>query len=162
MNEPSTELKKLSWIVGLVAKIMMIASIAFIAYLLILLANVILHPVLVVNGSILTADICITNLAMWLLLFAIMYCLNRLFTNICKSGLPFTKENADYLSIIAVLIVVYALGLPLLAWVAALTFANSGHVYFDLFLLFIAFLVYVISLVFKYGTVLQKESDETL
>jgi len=78
------------------------------------------------------------------LIFIAFYYVHRFSANACKNNTPFTNDNVRYLRIIAILTVVCAV------------------ITLNPFMLLVSFLIYFVSLVFKYGTELQKESDETL
>ena len=95
---------------------------------------------------------------------AILYFVNRMFENICKNNTPFTKDNARYLVVIATLIIVCTIAVPILDFglQRVLDTAYYPSYGFGLMPLFVAFLLYFLSLVFKHGAELQKESDETL
>ena len=86
--------------------------------------------------------------------------LMRIAGSIRKEYTPFTDSNARGFKAIAAIYVVFAIG----AFVAKLAFPemlaemNSPTIEF----LLIGAFAYCISLIFRYGIVLQKESDETL
>jgi hypothetical protein len=102
--------------------------------------------------------------ALWI---AILYHVDRLFTDIHRDNTPFTDDNARYLVIIAILVVVCAIVIPIMGYWAQTIDTAADSVYyqpygFSILPLFVALLLYFLSLVFKYGAKLQKESDETL
>ncbi|MCL2712648.1 MAG: DUF2975 domain-containing protein [Methanomassiliicoccaceae archaeon] len=98
------------------------------------------------------------------LIIAILYFVARLLTNIHENNTPFTDENADTLVKIAILTLICTIVIPILDF-AIQRMIDSGYYQsygFGLFPLFVAGLLYLLSLVFKHGAELQKEADETL
>ena len=107
---------------------------------------------------------CVTAAAGAIFGLTVLYYVKRLFGNIRKNNTPFTDENVRCLEIIAVLVIIGAIAIPAVSAAAAHIFESGAHQVeeFHLFSMLVGFIVYFLSLVFKYGTVLQKESDETL
>jgi hypothetical protein len=95
---------------------------------------------------------------------AIMYYVDRLFTNIRENNTPFTDENAKNLRIMAFLILAAVLVMAATGAILAYAFGTGSDIYIGAnpFSLLVAFMVYVLSLIFSHGATLQKESDETL
>ncbi len=169
MSETLNRLNKLSLYVGIVAKVLM----ALIGLLLIVMVITAIYFALDPDMvSELFTDLsygqvqsmAVTIIAICVGGFSILFFVNRLFVTIHKNHTPFLEENVRNLNIIAVLVVVMALAVPaleiLLAY--ALKIESVLAVNFNVTMLFMAFLVYLVSLVFRYGVILQKESDETL
>ena len=103
-------------------------------------------------------------LAMGLLGMAALYYTDRLFTNIYKNNTPFTSDNARCLEMLAILTVIFTVAMiifdvSMLQVLDAEYYQSFGV---GIFPLFLALLIYLLSLVFKHGATLQKESDETL
>lgn len=96
--------------------------------------------------------------------FFAFFLVHRLFKNIYTNHTPFLDENVRDLRNISIIVLVGAIISPIVVFAVAtmndVTFDPTVEINFGLFLM--AFLVYLLSLVFKYGTALQKESDETL
>lgn len=96
--------------------------------------------------------------------FIAFFLAHRLFKNIYTNHTPFLDQNVKDLKYIAMVVLVGAILSPIIVFAIAVgndvTFDPTVEINFGLFMM--AFLVYLLSLVFKYGTALQKESDETL
>jgi hypothetical protein len=97
-------------------------------------------------------------------LAAIVYMMYRLFSVIGDNGTPFTESAVKILRSEAILILAQSVLLPLFdyALTAAVNPGGSATMSFNVISLFIAVAVYIIAVIFDYGTELQKESDETL
>lgn len=95
---------------------------------------------------------------------ALLFILNRLFSNIHRMHSPFTDDNARNLKIIAFLVLLMGIVVPVFEVLASMVYSSGQAPPMDINvgMIFMAFLVYLVSLVFKYGAALQKESDETL
>jgi len=93
-----------------------------------------------------------------------LYYVRSFFGSIHKNNTPFTDEGVRSLEILAIILVACAFIVPLGS--ALLSFATgfwpAQIAVFNPFLLFMALVMYFLSLIFKYGAALQKESDETL
>ena len=103
-------------------------------------------------------------LVLGVLVTALLYFTGRLFGNIYDNKTPFTDDNARILMIMAILIVVCTIATPILDFavqniIDATYYQSYG---FGVFPLFVALILYVLSLVFKHGAELQRESDHTL
>jgi len=94
----------------------------------------------------------------------VVYYVGRLFSNIHRTNTPFTDDSVKFLEMIAILMVVGAFVIPIVSYATsfALEAEYNQSVGVNLFAVFAAFLIYFMSLVFKYGAMLQKESDEML
>jgi hypothetical protein len=95
---------------------------------------------------------------------AISYYIVRMFENIRRHNTPFREEVVEDLRLVAKLLIVFTFAVPIVGWIAAwLADVSAESIFeFNLLTLFAAFLVYLLSLIFSYGTELQKEADETL
>jgi uncharacterized membrane protein len=93
----------------------------------------------------------------------VLMVLDRVVRDISLGGTPFTYENADRLKLMAIL---FAIGtIAVIACHAGLSLVLDvpiGDASIDLGSLVTAAIVYVISLIFRYGTKLQIESDNTV
>jgi len=98
------------------------------------------------------------------LVIAMLYYIGRMLTNIHENNTPFTDDSARCLVAIAVLTVISTLVIPALdfALQTAIGTAYYQSYTISVFPLFVALLLYFLSLVFKHGAELQRESDETL
>jgi hypothetical protein len=98
------------------------------------------------------------------LVIAMLYFIGRLFSNICNDKTPFTDDNSKCLVFIAILTVICTLVIPAVdftvQWVIDSALYQSYG--FGVFPLFVALMLYCLSLVFKHGAELQKEADQTL
>ena len=84
----------------------------------------------------------------------------KLMNSIHDEYSPFTAENVESLKHVSV---IYLVSSVLLAALELLTNGNiSGAVFMFLGSMLISVVMYCLALVFRYGGVLQKESDETL
>jgi hypothetical protein len=95
----------------------------------------------------------------------ILYYINHLFTNIHKNNALFTDGNVRDLKIIAILIFVSAIVLTAVTVLTLFFIENTENIvvgFNPMIMLATAFVVYIVSLIFGYGTELQRESDETL
>lgn len=107
----------------------------------------------------------ITTMIGLALAIIVVYELHSLFDNIYREHTPFIEENARILKYISMLVLVSAVVIPIIAIISThLLGANPDNDYstFNVGLIFTAFIIYLSSLIFKYGVALQKESDETL
>jgi hypothetical protein len=91
-----------------------------------------------------------------------MLFMDRLFTNIRRSYTPFTFENAKVLKYAALVLLLSAILMPLIFVILASLLNQRYQISIEILLFVLSLIVYCISLVFRYGAVLQKESDETL
>ena len=92
----------------------------------------------------------------------IMYHINRIFMNIHRNNTPFTEDNVRDLRVIALLVLVVTIVLPIMSEASAYAAGEAAVIGFNPFTLLMAFIIYILSLIFSYGTELQRESDETL
>jgi len=96
---------------------------------------------------------------------AIMYYVNRLFTNIHKNNALFTDDNVRDLRTIALLLVAAAIVITTVGVLTIVFLLDTTDIvvgFNPLSMLLTAFIVYIVSLIFSHGTELQKQSDETL
>lgn len=91
-----------------------------------------------------------------------MLFMDRLFTNIRRSHTPFTLDNAKILKGAALVLLLSAALMPFIFIVFAYLFNQRYQINIEILLFVMSVIVYCISLVFRYGALLQKESDETL
>jgi len=91
-----------------------------------------------------------------------MLFMDRLFTNIRRSYTPFTLENAKVLKHAAVALLFSVVSMPFIFVILASLLNQRYQISIELLLFVLSLIVYCISLVFRYGALLQKESDETL
>lgn len=103
----------------------------------------------------------------------------RMLKEISDARTPFTLKNAKRLRVLALILLVYDIlaflmdvfasqfllqsnGLSIFIGEAISDFASNSTATLDLFPLVIAAVFFALSYVFKYGVLLQQESDETL
>ncbi len=87
----------------------------------------------------------------------------KIFTEICRTGLPFTRSNGQQLKIVAVFMGLLAFVPSLIEYVGSIIIhIPLNCTYFSIEMLLAAALVYGIAHVFEYGTLLQQQADETL
>ncbi|MCL2032872.1 MAG: DUF2975 domain-containing protein [Methanomassiliicoccaceae archaeon] len=170
MNDTLNRLNKISRYAGLAVKALMVFLIAVIALVLILMIVTALDPEMVLDnvdeftksGQVLSmCAIIIVAVAFGLIA---LYYADRLFTNVYKNGTPFMDDNVKCLERLAILLLVGTVILPIIS-AAGIYFleAQSDLLFqFNPAMLFMALLFYFLSLIFKYGVALQKDSDETL
>lgn len=105
--------------------------------------------------------------------------LGNMLSDISEDRTPFTFQNANRLRLLALILLLYTV----LEWLVAVTntqfvllmsngafkignivssFSSANGTTFNLFPLVIAAVFFALSYVFKYGVLLQQESDETL
>jgi len=170
MSETLDKLTKISKHVALFTKIFMVICVIALVAVIVMVVAVALNPDLISNfdGVSFTSNqliaMGITSISGFCLGIIVLYYANSLFTNIHKNNTPFRDENVFLLRRISLLMVIGAFALPIISAAAAFAL-NAGYdwvVSFDLFVLFTAFIVYFLSLIFKHGVELQKESDSTL
>jgi hypothetical protein len=117
----------------------------------------------VTNGQIQAAAV--TLFATAAIILAIMHYIDNIFTNIHKNNTPFMGENVRSLKIVAVLVFAAAFVPTIISAVAKYFLEDDPNIIVGsspFVLLLMAFVIYGLSIVFSYGTALQKESDETL
>lgn len=170
MSDTLNRLNKLSFYVSVIVKLLMVfVAIVTIASLIVSI-YIALNPDFVAEvfsppdtyGSI--QAMLIIVIAGGAVGFVILYVVNHLFMNIYRNHTPFMDENVKDLKYLSILVLVEALIVPIVGLTAAYTLdANlDTTLNFNIAFLFMAFLLYIVSLIFRYGTALQKESDETL
>ena len=167
--DPLKKLNRVSWWAGLIAKIMMILvvlAIVFLCYGLIYLYS---NP-LPWGGSAPwnTASFVytISYVVRAVLLVMILYFINHMFMNIRRNNTPFMGVVVKDLRIMSILVLVYGL-VPLIEACVFMYVIDFYHIQLvtsslDLYIFFLSFIIYAVSLVFSYGVALQKASDETL
>jgi len=165
-------LNKISGYAGVAAKIIMVLLVICIVAAVILLAALYFDFDLIINefadepvtrGQIQAAAV--NGIAGSIVGLAIMYFINRLFTNIHKSNALFTDDNVRDLRIIAILLAVAAVVITIVSVLTIVFLLDTADVvvgFNPLVMLLTASVVYIVSLIFSYGTELQKQSDETL
>ena len=91
---------------------------------------------------------------------AIVYVLQSITKSIYREYSPFTPANAKRFQTIAVLCLLALVCMPIVNVIEPLTASDVAIIILAMLLMSTTF--YVLSLVFRYGSWLQKESDETL
>jgi len=165
-----SKLNRISKFVGWISLFLIVLmAIAIVAIVAVTLAGA-LNPDLIndiadtsfTGGQVLgTGVVSITGCALGLAVFYFIY---SLFMNIHRKNTPFADENVKYLEKIAIVEVLGAIVLPILGFASEYG-QNAWLFNFGSMIpvaLFVAFVAYFMSLILKYGTALQKESDETL
>jgi len=170
MDGPLEKLNKISWWVELIVKIAMVLLALAIFAVCVMMAVAAFDPDLLLNnipelntvGEVMVFGAML--IMMIILALVILYYIHHLFMSIRRNNTPFTDESVKDLKTIAILMLVCAIVTPIVsgAVVYALDIGTAARIDFNPFTLFVAFMVYVLSLVFSYGTALQKESDELL
>jgi len=169
MSETSDRLKRLSGFAGVVSKIILALLVICV------IVSAILLVITVVDLSILpdavtnelterqAQYIALNALAVSAVALAIMYYVQRLFTDIHGSDAVFTEKNVNSLRSIALTMVVAAVVMIIVTGITyimdPMPIINGGN---TLLFLLMAFIVYIISLIFQHGAELQRQSDETL
>jgi Mn2+/Fe2+ NRAMP family transporter len=153
-----------------------LALIAMVVLVLIIAATAIMMAVVGLDADILSQidDSAFTSgqlLAMGTIVIAamifalvILYYAYLLCKNIHLNNTPFRDENVKYLERISIFTVTCAIVVPIIGgiFVLAMDIDPTQMLTFNPLMLLFALPVYLASLVLKYGTTLQKESDETL
>lgn len=85
---------------------------------------------------------------------------NKIVKSIEGEHSPFTQKNADIMMFMCYMYIVTAVVILVLEYLARKSISLS--IFAFLALLFVAVVIYALKLVFQYGAILQKESDETL
>lgn len=110
---------------------------------------------------------CLRNFTVNVLLVIILIALHSIFTEIQNNHSPFIENVSKRLRIIAVIVFLFGELPRQVIFVAKFVYVRNFYnfVIFDetaiIFLLF-AFIVYLFSLIFEYGCMLQRENDQTL
>jgi len=105
------------------------------------------------------AVVLIVNLIITGIMFILLY---RLFQNIRASS-PFTDENVKTMKFLALILFVFGILAPLMNVIANSLMDNvSIPEWVGMEVIIGAVIFYCLSLIFQYGTELQKESDQTL
>ena len=105
------------------------------------------------------AIVLIVNLIATLTMFVLLY---RLFQNIRASS-PFTDENVKTMKLLALILFVFGIIAPIMNVIANGLMDNvSIPEWIGMEVIIGAVIFYCLSLIFQYGTELQKESDQTL
>lgn len=103
-------------------------------------------------------------LAFFTMLAMLIYA-RRLFKNVSRSHTPFDEENVTNLNYMGHALLVFAIGLPALNYVLIWAFSPDAPAmegFGNLVLIVVAIVFYCMSLIFRHGAALQRESDETL
>lgn len=117
---------------------------------------------LVFSAPLLLAGLCLT-LVLLGLYAAEVQAVRQMFVSTGEVQTPFTLANCERLKRVAYCIAVATFVNPLAEAVMQVAFTTgSTTAQIGLDTLFIAFLVYAVSLVFEHGTALQQQADETL
>ena len=179
MSEALNKLTKVSRFVGSVTTVLMVALtvamiVAVVAIIAVALNPDIVNSVIEYAGNTINIDdidttaaaaiLLATVLVLMPLMIAIMYFVRRMFNNIHENNTPFTDDNAKCLVNIALLTVACTIAAPILDYALQTVIDTASYqaYSFSAFPLLVALLLYFLSLVFKYGAELQKESNETL
>ena len=171
MNETLDKLNEICGLARIVAKICMALLVIGIVVSIIMIGLVALYPdfltdifeiggTTITNGQILATSV--TAIFGGALGIVILYYLDCLFTNIRDCNTPFTNKSVKYLETISILLVIFTTSVPAASAIAAYAFSTAVVMEFNIAALLVAALVYVLSLIFKHGTSLQKESDAIL
>ncbi|MDR0334614.1 MAG: DUF2975 domain-containing protein [Methanomassiliicoccaceae archaeon] len=109
--------------------------------------------------------VALNAIAMCAIGLVIMYYVHRLFTNIHKSNALFTDANVEDLRTIAILLLIAAVVLTAVVSLTTFYLLDTTDIvvgFNPLMMLMTALIIYMVSLIFRYGTELQRQSDETL
>ncbi|MCL2149180.1 MAG: DUF2975 domain-containing protein, partial [Methanomassiliicoccaceae archaeon] len=155
---------------GLATKVFMALLAVAVALTLALMAATALDPEMVLGNveDLDTADqvmaLCILIIMTAAFGLVALYYAGRLFTNVHRDGTPFKDDNVKCLERLAVLLLVGTVALPAVGAAAVHFMGLQSDMMFQFnpIMLFMAVLFYFLSLIFKHGAALQKESDETL
>ena len=114
----------------------------------------------VTSGEIrILAVVLIVNLIITLIMFILLY---GMFQNI-REATPFTDENVRTMKLLALILFVFGILAPIMNTVANSLMDNvSIPEWVGMEVIVGAVIFYCLSLIFQYGTELQKESDQTL
>jgi len=180
MNEALSKLTRISRLGALFAKGMMVIIVLGTVVAVAILIAVYIDPNIVaditapadiynvpvedIDMAALAKVLSVGMLVLGIVGFRMMYYIYQLFDNIHKNNTPFTDDNAKYLQRIAVLMIVSTIILPIIDGVMqrVVNVEYYSQLGFGGFPILVALLLFFLSLVFKYGATLQKESDETL
>ena len=138
----------------------------FTAALIILVAMLALADVAIIVNPGLGSEVGISapQMTVVLIIFvfalAIVYVLQSITKSIYREYSPFTPANAKRFQTIAVLCLLALVCMPVMNVIEPLTASDVAIIILAMLLMSTTF--YVLSLVFRYGSWLQKESDETL
>ncbi|MDR1954900.1 MAG: DUF2975 domain-containing protein [Candidatus Methanoplasma sp.] len=171
MSDALNRLNRISGYIELTAKVLIALTIIGMIFAFALMVVVILNPDILPEVSGITAATTEEAITLGVTIISgcvfgsiTLYYLHRLFASIHKNNTPFVDENVKCLEMIAILVIAGSIAIPAISWATAYIL-DAGYELIMAFsppLLFVAFLIYFVSLIFKYGTVLQKESDATL
>ena len=170
MNDALKKLNKICKFAELFSKILLIALVIGAVVTLIIMGAVALNPDLISeigDGTLTNKEVLSMGVIMIIAVvfaFIILYYAYLICGNIHRNNTPFMDENVKYLEKIAIWTIVCALVIPLIGGAigVAIGVDPAQMLAFNPMMLFFAFPVYLLSLILKYGTTLQKESDATL
>ncbi|AIZ56689.1 hypothetical protein Mpt1_c08100 [Candidatus Methanoplasma termitum] len=172
MSDTLDKLNKISWFVGIVVKILMAlivcAIVVVIALAIVAAVNIdfVLDNVSGLTSGSQVAILAVCVIVILILMFVILYYIDHFFMNIRKNNTPFNEASVKDLKILAILTLKLTIAQAVIGAVLAGTIFASQDlpsvIGFNPLSLFIAGVIYVLYLVFKYGVDLQKEADETL
>jgi len=172
MNEAMNKLSKISWFVGIIVKILMILIALAIAAVIILAIVAAVNIDLVMenvssitsSGQVVIMAVCAIAILLFMLL--ILYYIDHFFKDIREKNTPFTEGSVKDLKILAILTLLFVIAQTVIGAVLVYSIDIPDGIPmtigFNPVSLFVAGIIYVLYLVFKYGVELQKESDETL
>jgi hypothetical protein len=105
------------------------------------------------------ATVLIVNIIISGIMFILLY---KMFQNM-RGATPFTDENVRTMKLLAIILFIFAILAPVMNAVANSMMDNvSIPEWIGLEMIIGAAIFYCLSLIFQYGTELQKESDQTL
>ena len=170
MNDALKKLNTICKYAELFSKILLIALIIGAAVTLIIMGTVALNPDIlseIGDGTLTNAEVYSMGAVMIIAVifaFIILYYAYLISGNIHRNNTPFMDENVKYLEKIAIWTIVCALVIPLIGWGFAIAIGvdPAQMLAFNPMMLLFAFPVYLLSLILRYGTSLQKEADATL
>lgn len=166
MYETKTErLKKICKYCYCLLLLMFVACMMIMSGCIILYIIIFTYPALIAEESIPAMFQMLTDvIVMTVIMTVSTYCIMRIAKSISTDYSPFTLTNVRYLKIMAVtMMIMFFVHITVQTVFMMLEKYPEGYVLnVPLSYIFGSVLLYSLSLIFQYGVVLQKESDETL
>ena len=176
MNDTQTKIEKSARIADIVLKIARILGWILIGMLVLLIGAVVViygiagpeafNEWILSDGSSfpeIFAVFSIESLAYMGFIMGILIVAGKIFSDIRKTLLPFTKDNAQHLKTIALLIALISVIPGLIEMIGAAIIGVSMEMFtISIEGLVLAFVVYSLAHIFEYGLELQEQADETL
>ena len=159
MDNDLGRLKTICRVIYYILMLFTVALVILVAALALADVAILIHPEFGSENG-MTAPKVTVVLIIFVLALAIVYILSSITKSIYREYSPFTPANAKRFQTVAVLCLLALVCMPIMNAIERLTASDIAIIILSMLLMSTTF--YVLSLVFRYGSWLQKESDETL